>query len=41
MNYKRDKVAILTFLKVKKRKEKIRFDNKENPFNKLLSLNIK
>ena len=43
MNYKRDKVADTYIFKgEKKRKEKIiRFDNKENPFNKLLSLNIK
>ena len=38
MNYKRIRCPILTFLRVKKKKEKIlRFDKKENPFNKLLS----
>jgi len=43
MNYKKDKTAdSYIFLGEKKRKEKIiRFDKKENPFNKLLSLNIK
>jgi ATP-dependent RNA helicase SUPV3L1/SUV3 len=46
MNYKKDK-AVDTYIfigekKKKERKEKIiRFDKKENPFNKLLSLNIK
>ncbi len=43
MNYKKD-VAVDTYIfkGEKKRKEKIiRFDKKENPFNKLLSLNIK
>ena len=33
---------ILMFLRVREEKEKIiRFDKKENPFNKLLNLNIK
>ena len=43
MNYKKDKTADTYIFKgEKKRKEKIiRFDKKENPFNKLLSLNIK
>ena len=43
MNYKKDKsVDTYIFKGEKKRKEKIiRFDKKENPFNKLLSLNIK
>ena len=43
MDYKKDKTAdSYIFLGEKKRKEKIiRFDKKENPFNKLLSLNIK
>jgi ATP-dependent RNA helicase SUPV3L1/SUV3 len=43
MNYKRDKtVDTYIFKGEKKKKEKlIKFDNKENPFNKLLSLNIK
>ncbi len=43
MNYKKDKsVDTYVFKGEKKRKEKIlRFDKKENPFNKLLSLNIK
>ena len=43
MNYKKDKTAdTYVFLGEKKRKEKIiRFDKKENPFKKLLSLNIK
>ncbi len=43
MNYKKDKEAdIYIFKGEKKKKEKIiRFDKKENPFNKLLSLNIK
>ncbi len=43
MNYKKD-VAVDTYIfrGEKKKKEKIiRFDKKENPFNKLLSLNIK
>ena len=43
MNYKKDKeVDTYVFIGEKKKKEKIiRFDKKENPFNKLLSLNIK
>jgi ATP-dependent RNA helicase SUPV3L1/SUV3 len=43
MNYKKDKLADTYIFKGdKKKKEKIiRFDKKENPFNKLLTLNIK
>ena len=43
MNYKKDKVADTYIFKGERRqKEKlIKFDKKENPFNKLLSLNIK
>ena len=43
MNYKKDKlVDTYVFQGEKKQKEKlIKFDKKENPFNKLLSLNIK
>ena len=43
MNYKKDKVVDTYIFKgEKKKKEKIiRFDKKENPFKKLLSLNIK
>ena len=43
MNYKKDKdIDTYIFKGEKKRKEKlIKFDKKENPFNKLLSLNIK
>ncbi len=43
MNYKKDKtVDTYIFKGEKKKKEKIiRFDKKENPFNKLLSLNLK
>ena len=43
MNYKKDKIVDTYIFKgEKKKKEKIiRFDKKENPFNKLLSLNIK
>jgi ATP-dependent RNA helicase SUPV3L1/SUV3 len=43
MNYKKDKVVdTYIFRGEKKKKEKsIKFDKKENPFNKLLSLNIK
>jgi len=43
MNYKKDKEKDTYMFKgEKKRKERIiRFDKKENPFNKLLSLNIK
>ena len=43
MNYKKDK-ALDTYIfkgEKKKREKIIRFDKKENPFNKLLSLNIK
>ena len=43
MNYKKDKtVDTYVFQGERRRKEKlIKFDKKENPFNKLLSLNIK
>ena len=43
MNYKKDKMAdTYIFIGEKRKKEKIlRFDKKENPFNKLLSLNLK
>ena len=43
MGYKKDKEEdIYVFLGEKKKKKKIiRFDKKENPFNKLLSLNLK
>ncbi len=43
MNYKKDKtIDTYIFRGEKKKKERIiRFDKKENPFNKLLSLNIK
>ena len=43
MNYKKDKALdTYVFKGERKKKEKIiRFDKKENPFNKLLSLNIK
>ena len=43
MNYKKDKtIDTYIFKGEKKKKEKIiQFDKKENPFNKLLSLNIK
>ena len=43
MNYKRDKsIDTYVFKGEKKKREKIiRFDKKENPFNKLLSLNLK
>ncbi len=43
MNYKRDKeVDTYVFVGERKKKKKIlQFDKKENPFNKLLSLNIK
>ena len=43
MNYKKDKdIDTYIFKGEKKKKEKlIKFDKKENPFNKLLSLNIK
>ena len=43
MNYKKD-IAVDTYIfkGEKKKKEKIiRFDKKQNPFNKLLSLNLK
>ena len=43
MNYKKDKtIDTYIFKGEKKKKEKLlRFDKKENPFNKLLSLNLK
>ena len=43
MNYKKDKsIDTYVFKGERKKKEKlIKFDKKENPFNKLLSLNIK
>ena len=43
MNYKKDKDANTYIFKGEKRKKNklIKFDKKENPFNKLLSLNIK
>ncbi len=43
MNYKKDKALDTYIFKGEKRTKKkiIRFDKKENPFNKLLSLNIK
>ena len=43
MNYKKDKVPDTYIFKGEKRKKEkiLRFDKKENPFNKLLSLNIK
>ena len=43
MNYKKDKEADTYIFKGEKRKKEkiIRFDKKENPFNKLLSLNLK
>ncbi len=43
MNYKKDKSLDTYIFKGEKKKKKkiIRFDKKENPFNKLLSLNIK
>ena len=43
MNYKKDKsVDTYIFKGERKKKENlIKFDNKENPFNKLLTLNIK
>ena len=43
MNYKKDK-ALDTYIFIGEKKEKkkiIRFDKKENPFNKLLTLNLK
>ena len=42
MNYKKDKTTDTYIFKGEKKKKKIiQFDKKENPFNKLLSLNIK
>ena len=43
MNYKKDKEEDTYIFKgeKKKRDKLLKFDNKENPFNKLLSLNIK
>ena len=43
MNYKKDKsIDTYIFKGEKKKKDKlIKFDKNENPFNKLLSLNIK
>ena len=42
MNYKKDKALDTYVFRGEKKKEKlIKFDKKENPFNKLLSLNIK
>ena len=43
MNYKKDKENDTYFFRGEKKKKSkiIRFDKKENPFNKLLSLNIK
>ena len=43
MNYKKDKTPdTYLFVGEKKKKDKfIKFDKKENPFNKLLSLNLK
>ena len=43
MNYKRDKAADTYIFKGERRKSHkfIKFDKKENPFKKLLSLNIK
>ena len=43
MDYKRDKEADTYIFKgERKKKEKLlKFDNKENPFNKLLTLNLK
>jgi hypothetical protein len=43
MNYKKDKtIDTYIFKGERKKKEKlIKFDKKENPFNKLLTLNIK
>ena len=43
MDYKKDKAVDTYIFKGDKRKKKkiIQFDKKENPFNKLLSLNIK
>ena len=43
MNYKKDNaIDTYVFKGERRKKEKIiRFDKKENPFNKLLNLNIK
>ncbi len=43
MNYKKDKEEDIYIFKGEKKKKKklLQFDNKENPFNKLLSLNLK
>jgi ATP-dependent RNA helicase SUPV3L1/SUV3 len=43
MNYKKDKAEDTYVFKGEKKKTKkfIKFDKKENPFKKLLSLNIK
>ena len=43
MNYKRDSaIDTYVFMGERKKRDKIiKFDKKENPFNKLLSLNIK
>ena len=43
MNYKKDKLADTYVFKGDKKASKkfIKFDKKENPFKKLLSLNIK
>ena len=43
MNYKKDKEVDTYVFKGERMKKKkiIQFDKKENPFNKLLSLNIK
>ena len=43
MDYKKDKTADTYIFKGERKQKKkiIRFDKKENPFNKLLSLNIK
>ena len=43
MNYKKDKIVdTYVFIGERKKKDKlIKFDKKDNPFNKLLSLNIK
>ena len=42
MDYKKDKLEdTYIFLGEKKKRKIIRFDKKENPFKKLLSLNLK
>jgi hypothetical protein len=43
MNYKKDKTVDTYIFQGEKRKKRkfIKIDKKENPFNKLLSLNIK